>query len=148
MGQSVFSSPPSAHFTVSEQGGFGSWALSQLELAQGILNPPLFHKVATSSRSCDVPKQQKRAERSCQKEVHSICSETHGHCLVPEWQVSVLHEMLLVSTRMGSQTAHQCSQLSDNSTRAEPDLPAVSGIQSPGIALSSPSTTQPGNSGC
>lgn len=127
-GQSVFSSPPSAPFTVSEQGGFGSWVHFQLEHTQRILNPPLFYRVATSSSSCDVPKQQKRAERSCQKEARSICSETHGHCLVPEWEVSVTHEILLVSTRTGSQTAHQRSQLCDNSNRAEPDLPAASSL--------------------
>lgn len=37
LGQSVFSSPPSAHFTVSEQGGFGSWVLFQLEHTQEYL---------------------------------------------------------------------------------------------------------------
>ena len=104
--------------------------------------------MATSSGSCDVPKQQKRAERSCQKAPRSISSETHGHCLVPEREVSVTHEILLVSTQAGSRTAHQRSQLRDSSIRAEPDLPAVPGVQSPAAALSSPSTTQLGNTGC
>lgn len=119
-GADCLSSPPLAPFTVSEQGGFGPWVLFQLEHTQRTVNPPLFQRVATSSSSCYVPKQQKRAERSCQKEAHSICSETHEYYLVPEWEVSVMHEVLLVSTHMGSQTAHQCSQLCHNSIRAEP----------------------------
>lgn len=63
--------------------------------------------------------------------------------LVSEWEVSVIHEIVLVCTHVGSQTAHQCSQLCDNSTCAEPDLPAASGI-----TLSSPRTIQVGNRGC
>lgn len=74
-----------------------------------------------------------------------IYSEIRGHGLVPEWEVPTMHEILLVSTPKGSQAAHQRRQLWDNCSRAEPGLFNVSSDQSPGLALSSPSTGQWGN---
>lgn len=86
----------------------------------------------------------RRGQRGAAREKH-IGSEIRGHGRVPEWEVSVTHEILLVSTPKGSRTAHQRRQLWDNSSRAEPGLSHVSSDQSPGLALSSPTTVQLGN---
>lgn len=86
----------------------------------------------------------RRGQRGAAREKH-IYSEIRGHGLVPEWEVPTMHEILLVSTPKGSQAAHQRRQLWDNCSRAEPGLFNVSSDQSPGLALSSPSTGQWGN---
>lgn len=86
----------------------------------------------------------RRGQRGAAREKH-VCSEIHGQGLVPEWEVSVMHEILLVSAPKGSCTAHQRRQLWDSPSHAEPGLADVSSDQSPGLALSSPSTLQLGN---
>lgn len=64
----------------------------------------------------------RRGQRGAAREKH-ICSEIHEHGQVPEWAVSVMHEISLVSAPKSSLTAEQCRQLWDNSSCAEPGCP-------------------------